>query len=651
MRGVLIGLGAGLLLAAGAAGAAPVPTPATGITDPKSVASGSNPAARPVPVPDLYFSRGGMDAAWVPGGRQVIVSTNLTGRYNLWRVDAAGGWPVQLTQSDDRQLGVTVSPDGKWVVFQQDHGGDEMYDLYLVPVSGGAVVNLTGTDTVSETDAHFSPDGRYLTFSAKPKERPGGDVAVMELASRKVRTLTHETAPDFFWSVSGWMGPDAVLATRVNAAFTLGSVWRVPLAGEPKALTPPTAKALVIGTDVSPDGRLLAVTSNEKSGQNQAAVVDMASGAYRWIAPTPWEQSAGQFSADGRKLFFQVNADGRADLQQFDLASGKASGLGLPPGFNGPASNEGAGLLPDGRLLVAHDASNTPFDYWIADTRAGKAAPLTRLALASIDPAALPQAQIVHYASEDGTIISAVLMVPFNLKRDGKAPAIVMPHGGPTGQTLDRFSRTAIALASRGYLVIQPNVRGSTGYGLPFQMANQKDLGGMDLVDEVYAARFLTATGLVDPKKIGITGGSYGGFMTLMAIGKTPDIWAAAVEQYGIINWYEMMKHEDAALQAYQRSLIGDPVADKAVYDASSPMTYIRKAKAPLLVLQGDNDIRVPKGQAEEVVATLKSIGATVDAHYYAGEGHGFVKRENQIDALQRTVDWFETHLKNAPAP
>jgi dipeptidyl aminopeptidase/acylaminoacyl peptidase len=134
--------------------------------------------------------------------------------------------------------------------------------------------------------------------------------------------------------------------------------------------------------------------------------------------------------------------------------------------------------------------------------------------------------------------------------------------------------------------------------------------------------------------------------MTLMAVGKTPDVWAAGVSMYGIINWYEMLKHEDASLQVYQRSLIGDPVADKAVYDADSPMTYIKQTKAPLLILQGENDIRVPRGQAAEVVATLKAIGAIVDVHYYPEEGHGFAKRENQIDSLQRTIDWFDKYLK-----
>jgi dipeptidyl aminopeptidase/acylaminoacyl peptidase len=134
--------------------------------------------------------------------------------------------------------------------------------------------------------------------------------------------------------------------------------------------------------------------------------------------------------------------------------------------------------------------------------------------------------------------------------------------------------------------------------------------------------------------------------MTLMAIGKTPDVWAAAVEAYGIINWFTMLEHEDPLLQEYEKSLLGDPVRDRKVYEDASPVRYIRRARAPLLVLQGENDIRVPKEEAEQVVTILKGAGKTVDAHYYPNEGHGFSKRENQIDAIQRTVAWFDRYLK-----
>jgi dipeptidyl aminopeptidase/acylaminoacyl peptidase len=195
-------------------------------------------------------------------------------------------------------------------------------------------------------------------------------------------------------------------------------------------------------------------------------------------------------------------------------------------------------------------------------------------------------------------------------------------------------------------VALAPNPRGSTGYSKAFEDANKKDLGGGDLEDEVAGAKFLAGTGYVDPHRIGITGGSYGGYMTLMAVAKTPGVWAAGVEEYGIIDWAHMYVTEAPVLQQYQRGLLGDPATDAAVYKASSPMTFMHQTTAPLLVLQGDNDIRVPKSQAEQVVATLKADGRTVDAHFYANEGHGFVKRENQIDALERTIAWFDKYLK-----
>jgi dipeptidyl aminopeptidase/acylaminoacyl peptidase len=238
------------------------------------------------------------------------------------------------------------------------------------------------------------------------------------------------------------------------------------------------------------------------------------------------------------------------------------------------------------------------------------------------------------------------MWVPFNLKRDHSNPALVLPHGGPTGQVVDYWSPRVAALVSRGYICIAPNVRGSTGYGIDFQRANYQDLGGGDLQDEVYATKFMVETGYVDAKKIGITGGSYGGFMTLMALGKTPDVWAAGVELFGIIDWMTMLQHSDAELQQYEKALLGDPVKDKKVYEADSPITYIHDVKAPMLVLQGDNDPRVPKEEAEQVVELLKKDGKTVDAHYYPDEGHGFAKRENQIDSIRRTVEWLDKYLK-----
>ncbi|HXV01129.1 MAG TPA: S9 family peptidase [Caulobacteraceae bacterium] len=643
---------AGLIALALAAKAAPVleGPPPRALTDPAAIVSPVNREARQAPIADLFFVRGVADAAWSPDGQWIVFSTNFTGRYNLWRVRASGGFPEQLTVSDDRQGGLAITPAGA-VLFDADLAGAEIYDIWRTPLAGGASVNVTTTPEVSETGARVSPDGAKIAFDRRPKTAPSTDVAVMDLATGAVRVLTHEAAPDRSWRTVGFTGDGRTLiADRGDFNDREAAVWSIDVAtGQAKALSAPSG-AYVAAAAVSPDGRWAAVTFETQAGVRQAGLLDVASGAVTPLRPDAWEQDAEDFSPDGRLILFSSNVDGRRTLFAYDLAAKTSRALPLPAGVSSLASSGHQSFSPDGRrLLVSHQGSNASPDLCVADLAAWTSAPLTRLGLASLSPAGLPTSQIVHYRSADGTVVSAFLWMPFNLARDGRAPGIVLPHGGPTGQTTDTFNRTALALASRGYVILAPNPRGSTGYGRAFQDANHMDLGGGDLEDEAAGAKFLGQTGYVDARRIGITGGSYGGYMTLMAVAKTPSIWAAGVEQYGIIDWRHMYVTEAPTLQQYQRGLLGDPDHDAAVYAASSPMTFMHQTTAPLLVLQGDNDIRVPRTQAEQVVATLKADGRTVDAHFYPNEGHGFVKRENQIDALERTVAWFDKYLKEPP--
>ena len=638
-----------LLALAAAATQAAIPVPERTLTDPKSVTSPSNPKAAPIPVEDLAVTRGVADVAWNVDGTAVFISTNFTGRYNLWRVDASGGWPAQLTQSEEFQTGLVPSPDGSALLFKQDAGGNERYDLFSVPSRGGPVTQLTATPDVTEENALFSPDGRSISIEVKPATGATYNIAVMDLATRQIRQLTQETAADRNWDAIGWL-PDgrSLIANRAKVDSSEASIWRIDVAsGATSPISVEKAQVYIAATSVSADGRLLAVSSNEATGQMRAGILDLTTRKYRWLEPTPWEQYSGQFSPNGKLLVTRTSEDGRATLGLVDVAAGTERDLVFPPGFNSEATSLTPAFAVDSkRLLVLHSAANTPFDVWIADVATGESRPLTRLSMASLDPENLARSQIVTYRSFDGTPVSAVLTIPFNLKRDGSNAAILFPHGGPTGQAEDYFSRTAAALASRGYFVIQPNVRGSTGYGRAFQLANVGDLGGGDLKDMLAARDFLIATGYVDPKLVGITGGSYGGYMTLMALGKAPDAFAAGVQLFGIINWFTMYETSDPLLQQYLISLLGDPVKNKAQYEASSPLTYIRQAKAPLLSLQGENDIRVPRGQAQEIADILKARGTEVETIFYPAEGHGFVKRENQIDSLKRTVAWFEKHLK-----
>ena len=622
------------------------------VTDPKSITAEARASAEPVPIEDLFYTRSVSGGSWSPDGKQIAFTTNLTGRANLWKVSARGGWPVQLAQSNERQVGSTWSPDGKWIAFQQDYGGNELWDVMVVPSEGGPVVNLTATAQVREESPLWSPDGKTIAVNLKPKAGTSYDLALIDFATHKSRALTHEADRNHSWSCVAW-SPDGhtLYANRAEIGFADADVYAVDVAsGKATNLTPHEGEVLYLAAALSPDGKQLLVSSNEKGGARNVALLDLGTMKRTWVTNTKWEATAGEFSPQGTSFTYTLNADGLVDVYRVDRATLKASKLDIGTGVNGLPGYPNSFAPTGERLLVSHESSVQPRDFFVYDLRARRAERLTRSAVASLTAAALPRSQLVHYLSFDGKLISALMWVPYNLKRDGTNPALVLPHGGPTYQWSDNWSSDIAALVSHGYICIAPNVRGSTGYGVEFQHANYQDLGGGDLQDEVYAAKFLVATGYVSPKKIGITGGSYGGYMTLMALGKTPEVWAAGVELFGIIDWKTMLQHSDPQLQQYEQSLLGDPVKDVAVYERASPIAFIHAVKAPLLVLQGDNDPRVPKEEAVQVVELLKKDGKVVDAHYYPDEGHGFAKRENRIDSIRRTLDWFDKYLKGSPA-
>jgi dipeptidyl aminopeptidase/acylaminoacyl peptidase len=618
------------------------------LTDPGSIESLSNSQARQIPIEDLFFTRSITAASWSPDGKEVAFTTDLTGRLNLWKVSSAGGWPIQLVRSDDREYGATWSPDGQWILFQQDSGGDELWDVFAVPSNGGTVVNLTKTPDIREESPRWSRDGSAVALNFKPKQASVYDIAVLDWKTRNVRQVTHESTPDHSWASVAWSPNGKILfANRTEVSFTDSDVYSIDVAtGQITNLTPHNGKALYVASSMSPDGKTLLMNSNQLHGYQNIALLDVGTKKITWVTDTEWESGAGDFSPDGKKFSYTINADGRTDAYVEDLAAMHAQKIQVPSGINAfpayPNSFSPTGDL----LLLSHESSVQPADFFVYDLNTRRSKQLTYSSIASLGSAPMPESQIVHYRSFDGKTISALMWVPFNLPRDQSNPALVLPHGGPTGQTQDFWSPRVAALVSQGYICIAPNVRGSTGYGIDFQKANYQDLGGGDLQDEVYAAKFMQSTGYVDSRRIGITGGSYGGFMTLMALGKTPEIWATGVDLFGIIDWKTMFKTTEPLLREYLKSLLGDPVKDSRIYESASPITYVHQIKAPLLVLQGENDVRVPKEEADQVIELLKKDGKSVDVHYYPHEGHGFEKRENQIDSIRRTVEWLNATLR-----
>jgi dipeptidyl aminopeptidase/acylaminoacyl peptidase len=450
------------------------------ISDPKSIVSSAAEGVAPISVDDLFYTRSIGAGAWSPDGKQIVFITNLTGRNNLWKVSSDGGWPVQLSQSDDRQSGAAWSPDGKWIVFQSDRAGDEMYDIYAIPSDGGAVVNLTNTPDISETNAAWSPHGKWLAIEYKPKTSPSTDIAILDWSTHAVRNLTREKTQDHMWGRIIW-SPDgkSIYSMRSNPVDTDTDVYRIdPATGAQENLTPHEGEHRTIASSISPDGRTLLVSSDRSNGYMNVAEIDVATKKLTWVTDLKWEANSGDFSPDGNQFTYEVNEDGRIDTYLADSATRRGSKINLVSGLNSFFGCPMQFARQGGRLLVEHQSSTQPGDLWVYDITRREPRQLTFSAIASLTAAKIPPSQLVCYRSFDGKIISAFMWVPFNLKRDGSNPAIVLPHGGPTWQITDYFNRAVIALVTRGYICIASNVRGSTGYGMDFQKSNVKDLGG-----------------------------------------------------------------------------------------------------------------------------------------------------------------------------
>jgi dipeptidyl aminopeptidase/acylaminoacyl peptidase len=620
------------------------------IADPKKIASKPNAQveARSLTIEKLYSTRIIGPATWSPDGKTIAFISNMSGRNNLWIVPAESGFPTQLTVSDQRQTNPAWSPDGKWIAYQSDNNGDEIWDIFLVSPKTGKVVNLTQTSEIAESNPTWSPDGRYLAYEVRPKTSAAVEIDVYDLVLRELKHVTTGTSLDKansgpIWSKDG----KYIVYTQGQAKGTESNIFIADVAaGKNTLLTPHEGEQLYSANDISPDSKRILLTSNAANGYENVGLLDVATKKISWLTKDKWEIQGGEFSPDGKRITFTANVDGNQEIYLYDLATGKSTALPIAKGVNEPIGGHFAFSSDGSRLLYNHNGPTSPGDLWVYNVSSSKSQQVTHSLIGGVRSEDLVEPFLVHYPSRDGKwTISAFLYVPFNMQRNGQNAAIIYIHGGPTAQSMNVFNRFIQFAANQGYMVLAPNYRGSTGYGKEFEQANLFDMGGGDLQDILAGVDWIKQTGHLDPKKIAVMGASYGGYMTMMAVTRAPDIWAAGVPIVPFVNWFTEVEHEDAALRQSDLATMGDPVKNKALYEDRSPINFVDQIKAPLLLLAGGNDPRCPKEETQQVVDAIKKRGGTVDYKIYEKEGHGFSRVENQIDEYTRIADFLLAHV------
>src|SRR5579863_4668868 len=298
------------------------------ITDPKQIASKPNAnveqSQQSLSIEKLYMTRAVGRASWSPDGKTIVFVSNISGRNNLWTVPATGGWPTQLTVSDQRQTAPTWSPDGKWIAYISDYDGDEQWDVFIVSTKTGQVVNLTHTREISEEDPRWSPDGRYLAYTVKPKTSSVYEIDVFDKLMRSVKHVTTGTAADKIndnpiWSHDG----KSIVYTQSQAKGTDSNIYIADIAsGESTLLTPHEGEQIYVADDISPDGKKLLITSNAANGYDNVGLLDIASKKVAWLTKDKWEISGGNFSPGGKSVTWTANVDGNTDIYFHNLTTG-----------------------------------------------------------------------------------------------------------------------------------------------------------------------------------------------------------------------------------------------------------------------------------------------------------------------------------------
>lgn len=578
-------------------------------------------------------------------GRQLACYSDRTGRNELYVLDLASGATRQLSRGEiPRALryGFVWSRDDATIVFARDHDGDEQHDLWAFDVASGACMQWTDTPRTQEYPVEFSPDGTTLSLICN---RIGQhNLWLMDSASRDAWPLTQ-----FQNSVGGgrWSPDGQWLAITANHTADLRNAdgWLIRAdGGELRRVfstEPGVADALVRW---HPDGQRLSVSS-EVGGYARLGLLNLDDGSVMWLGDGAAEESGGRFSHDGRQLAAVRNQDACLLPRLYDVETGALRELELPPGVAGIVGFTAG----DQHVILTHSSPTCRTRVLRYDLATNAADPLIEADHGTLDPAAFVEPEYLVYESTDGLRIPALVYVPRGLAPGERCPAIVNVHGGPAGQYQREFDWLAQHLASKGYVVMLPNIRGSGGYGKVWRELNFLDWGGQDIEDVAAGAAWLAARPEVDPRRLGVMGGSYGGYNTFMQVTRKPDLWKAAVARIGITDLHAMYNESREHFRQFMRLYLGDPVANHDLWRERSAITHAANLKAKLLMMHGATDPRCPVSQSRLFRDRLLELGRVEGEDFVylesADQGHGSTDPEHRITNFGAAVEWFDRYL------
>lgn len=580
-----------------------------------------------------------------PDNSKLLVTSNKSGIYNMYTVPVKGGEFEPISKSDSSSVfGISYFPKDERILFRMDNNGDERYHIYMRDTVG-KFKELTTDKGARASFYGWAHDGNSFFYGYNKRNPRFTDIYEMDINSLQSKMIYQNDDAYSFGGISNdkkYMALGKAITTNDSDLF-LYSFDNKLITKINKSIAANSA------ADFSPDSKSLYYTTDDGSEFTYLMKYTIADKSYEKVLEKDWDITNSFFTYDGKYQITYVNADAKTEIEVTEVATGKK--VDFPAFESGDVSS--VHFSKDGtkaRFYVR--GSNTPSNLYSYDVASKSYKKLSDVLNKDINPVDMVTAKVIRFKSFDGLEIPAIYYLPHQASAENKVPALVWVHGGPGGQSRQNFSGLIQYLVNHGYAILAVNNRGSSGYGKTFFQMDDQNHGEKDLQDCVEGKNWLAQQPEINGDRIGILGGSYGGFMTMAALTFTPEEFDVGVNLFGVTNWLRTLKSIPPWWESFKDALykeMGNPYTiDSVRLRKISPLFHTEKVTKPLMVLQGSKDPRVLQVESDEIVAGVRKNGVPVEYVLFEDEGHGFVKKENQIEAYGKILKFLDTYLGNS---
>jgi len=578
-----------------------------------------------------------------PNNSKLLVSSNRSGIYNMYTIPSAGGTYTTITASDSSSVfAISYFPNDERMLYRADGNGDEIFHLYLRDIDG-TITELTPDKGARAGFYGWSQDEKSFYYSSNKRNPQYMDLYEMDITSFE-STLVYQNNEGFNVSAISNDKITLALSKSINTNDSDLFLYNIPTKKMTKINDTQSKNS---GQDFSLDGKDFYYTTDNAAEFSYLMKYSIETKVKDKILEKSWDINTSFFTTHGKYSITYINEDAKNVIEVKNMATDKNITL---PNFEGSNITNVSFSRDETMMRLYVGGSNRPSNLFSYNLESKALKQLTDVLNNDIDVSHLVNAKVIRYPSFDGVEIPAIYYLPKQATLNNKVPALVYVHGGPGGQSRQNFSSLIQYMVNHGYAVLAVNNRGSSGYGKTFYQMDDLNHGEKDLQDCIEGKNWLAAQAEINGEKIGILGGSYGGYMTMAALTYTPDEFAVGVNLFGVTNWIRTLKSIPTWWESFKTALykeLGNPyTSDSIRLKKISPLFHTNKVTKPLIVLQGAKDPRVLQVESDEIVAGIKANGVPVEYVLFEDEGHGFVKKENQIEAYSRILKFLDKYLK-----